>query len=106
MTKSKLRDMQEELRWGSYSDRDLKLAEGHLRKRIAVIFDPKTAFGNLELIKLEQEGVLIQRILRETRECPVCHGKGYEKHSCDCDRCEFAGEDCWNCTSGRIPNEN
>ena len=67
------------------------------------IFDPKTAFGNVELIRLRKEGEALQQILDETWECGECDGEGYVEHECDCEHCDYEGDDCEaKCKDGRI----
>ena len=43
---------------------------------------------------------------KPVKECDACNGAGSEDHECDCDRCEYSGEeDCEDCDGdGTVPN--
>lgn len=78
-----------------------------LKKEFARIYDPKTAFGNKELIYILEKAQELQKWMDETITCTKCEGEGEVDHDCECDLCRTDTEECMDCNGeGRIyPNK-
>lgn len=85
------------------TDTDLQIKLELNTKRFKEIYDPETAFGNVELIGLIHHGHSIEQILLETKECFECRGEGTTPHKCNCEKCTYSEDDCNDCEDGRIP---
>src|SRR2546430_1969977 len=72
----------------------------YLRSKFMAIYDPKTAFGNSDLIAILRE---IDRVLDHREQfdsgdaCWQCKGTGHLEHDCDCELCTERWIDCESC---------
>lgn len=85
------------------TDRDIDRKLGAIRTAFQKLYNPKTAFGNIKLIKLAKEAELYERIKEETEQCGNCE-EGNVKHECNCEHCSYEGDVCGQCHGeGRLP---
>ena len=69
----------------------------HNRARMEKLYDPKNAFGNQELLELQQEIDEDQKVIDNSITCSKCDGEGTVWHECDCGACDLDTEGCPQC---------
>ena len=83
-------------------DWEIKARISMCKRRAEELYDPKKSFGNIKLLEVIAQSQIMEKLLEETIECPECEGEGREPHECNCDKCDFEGDDCPDCEDGRI----
>lgn len=74
-----------------------------LRDEFQQKYNPRTAYGDKELIALVKRAEEIQEWIDNTEECPNCDGEGEVPHDCGCELCSARFEDCPKCLGeGRL----